>query len=222
MPAKAVRATRNPAESASVDADGELFDRLLHDLRNPLGVLGYYAEAIGDSTDAERPELCERLRINAQRTLHVLETFALIADLRRGRADPGDDPWTVLEVAREVVGEVEATERASNTVAFSGDTAVRVRGDRLRWACALRSLLRELVRGGRGQGPVRLHCSRRGAQVVVALTVPTAAGDEALRMELPKLELELVERLAKLSGGAVRVEREPAELAISIRLPAPR
>jgi signal transduction histidine kinase len=58
-----------------------LFEQLVHDLRNPLGIIGYFAQVIPTAPAAERDELCERVRVNAQRALDVLEEFVLLVDL---------------------------------------------------------------------------------------------------------------------------------------------
>ena len=77
---------REPALPA--DGQGELLDRLVHDLRNPLGVIAYFAEVVSCADESERAEMCERLRINAQRALHILEEFSLLAELRQGASKP--------------------------------------------------------------------------------------------------------------------------------------
>lgn len=88
-----------------------LFEQLVHDLRNPLGVIGYFAEVIPTAPAAERDELCERVRVNAQRALHVLGEFVLLADLRRGRSHLQPAPCDAIAMVDELVTEIESVER---------------------------------------------------------------------------------------------------------------
>src|SRR5262245_32672378 len=82
----------------------ELFARLVHDLRNPLGIIAAFAEALADAPAEERDALCERLRVNAERALHVIEELSLLADLRAGRVEPaGLEECDVDEVLEGIV-----------------------------------------------------------------------------------------------------------------------
>jgi hypothetical protein len=113
-------------------------------------------------------------------------------------------------------------ERSAHPLLCAGQPGVRARGDATRWSCALRALLREVLRAARGEQSISLVCGRAGKQVALRLTVPVTVDPElgALPCDLPALQRELIERLAVLSGGRVHVESTPEAVSLVVTLPA--
>jgi signal transduction histidine kinase len=204
------------------EADGEeLFDRLVHDLRNPLGVITYFAEAIPSAAKAERDELCERLRVNAQRALHVLEEFSLLADLRQARSRPLPQTWDVSELVEEIAGEIELMERRPGQIRRRIAVRTPLCLPRPQVVCALRAVLREAVRATPPDLGVELAVEAAAAQVLFRITVP-ARHDEELgtaNMPVAGIELELAQRVAALHGGECTVAQHPDSDAIILALP---
>ena len=59
-------ARARPGTGGEHDEDAALFAQLIHDLRNPLGVIAYFAEALPEAGEAEKQDFAERLQLNAQ------------------------------------------------------------------------------------------------------------------------------------------------------------
>lgn len=213
--------SRPDAESAAPEGDGALFAQLIHDLRNPLGVIAYFAEALPEAAESERPELCERLQLNARRAMQVLEEFALLADLRHGRAVPDDTAWDGAALLRELVAEIEALERRPQCVELTATAAAELHGDRAQLACALRGVLREAVRGSSG-GPVVARLTDEDGCAVLSLTVPLR-NDPVLeivtRLDETALPIELARGVAALHGGTFTMQQRPGRAALALALP---
>jgi len=215
------RATSTPPGDLEREDDAALFAQLVHDLRNPLGVIAYFAEALPEAAEMERPELCERLQLNARRAMQVVEEFALLADLRHGRAVPDDTVWDGAALITELVAEIEALERRRDCVALALDSGAQVRGGRAQLGCALRGLLRETVRGGSG-GPVTVRLTDDDGCTVVSLTVPLRNDPQleiVTRIDEASLTLELARGVAALYGGTFTVEQRPGRAALALALP---
>lgn len=209
-----------PGELAH-DEDDALFAQLVHDLRNPLGVIAHFAEALPEAAEVERPELCERLQLNARRAMQVVEEFALLADLRHGRAAPDDTLWDGAALVGELVAEIEALERRSGCVEIAAASGTALRGDRAQLGCALRGLLRDAVRGGSG-GPVVVRLTDDDGCTVLSLTVPLR-NDPVLEivscLDEGSLAIELAHGVAALHGGTFTVEQRPGRAALALALP---
>ncbi|HSP96744.1 MAG TPA: histidine kinase dimerization/phospho-acceptor domain-containing protein [Candidatus Dormibacteraeota bacterium] len=131
-----------------------MFARLIHDLRNPLGVIVHFAEALPEADEVEKQDFAERLQLNAKRALQVVEELALLAEVRHGRAVADDAEWDGRELLGEIIAEVEALERRPGAVRWDATEGARLRGDRDQLACALRGVLRETVRSSPGEAVV--------------------------------------------------------------------
>ena len=218
MRGRKLAVAQRPAAAAE-----ELFDRLVHDLRNPLGVIAYFAEAVPTAAAAERDELCERLRVNAQRALHVLEEFCLLADLRHRRSRPLPQTWDVTELIEEVAGEIESMERRPGQIHRRITVRTPLCLPRPHVACALRALLREAVRATAPDLGLDLAVDAEGAQVVFRLTAPLRRDDElgiVARLPTTGIEVEIAQRVAALYGGRCTVEQRPDGDVITLALPA--
>jgi signal transduction histidine kinase len=220
--ARAIR--RKPAAERGEGApSGEaLFEHLVHDLRNPLGVIGYFAEVIPTAPAAERDELCERLRVNAQRALHVLEEFVLLADLRRGQSHLQPAPCGALELVDEVVSEVESIERRPGQTHRRVEPGMRLTASRPHVACAVRVLLREVLRASASEDGLDLEvCEEHGEAIFRLTALPRHDPDVGCVDRLPSagIELELAERVAALHQGRLTIERLPNAGVITLALP---
>jgi signal transduction histidine kinase len=201
-----------------------LFDRLLHDLRNPVGVMAYYAETIPGVSPAERDEMFERLRVNAQRALHVLDEFSLLAELRAGRCRIEPEPCDLAALVAELAAELEALERRPGCIRSQVEVAAPIAVARLHVLCALRALLRVALRVTATEDAVDLTVHRDGAQLLFEITA-CLRNDPALgvviRVPSTGIEIELAERIAALYAGHYAVDQEPGRavmlLALSLR-----
>ncbi|MEO8602896.1 MAG: histidine kinase dimerization/phospho-acceptor domain-containing protein [bacterium] len=210
----------NPGDAAQED-DSALLAQLVNDIRNPLGVIAFFAEALPEAVENERPELCERLQLNARRAMQVVEEFALLADLRHGRAVPDDSEWDGAALLVQLVAELEAMERRADCVEISAAAGAQIRGDRAQLTCALRSVLREAVRGSSG-GPVHVRLTDDDGCAVLSLTVPLR-NDPVLeivsRLDETSLPIELARGVAALHCGTFTMQQRPGRAALALALP---
>lgn len=215
---------RRPANRGKRAPAGEaLFEPLVHDLRNPLGIIGYFAEAIPTAPAAERDELCERVRVNAQRALHVLEEFVLLADLRRGRSHLQPVPCDAAAMVEELVTEVESIERRQGQIRRRVDPGVTLTASRLHVACALRVVLREVLRASASADGLDFEVCAQPGEVIFRLTAPRRRDPESGGVDrLPSagIEVELADRVAALHHGRLTIERLPNAGVITLALPA--
>ena len=200
-----------------------LFQHLVHDLRNPLGIIDYFAEAIPTAAAEERDELCERVRVNARRALHVLEEFVLLSDLRRGRSRLQSAPFDPGELVDEVASEVEAIERRNGQIRRRVAPGVRLTASRLHVTCAVRALLREVLRASAADDALDLAVDERPGEVTFRLIAPLRHdldGDAADQLPIAGLEGELAHRVAALHRGRLTIEHLAQAGVITLALPA--
>jgi signal transduction histidine kinase len=202
-----------------VGREEELFDRLVHDLRNPLGVIAYFAEAVPTATAAEREEMCARLRVNAQRALHVLEEFGLLGELRHGRSQPAWDICDIAEMVDELASELESTERRPGRIRHLVEVRAPLRVPSTHLLCACRALLRAGLRASAGEDVLEFSAREEGRQLLFAFTVSSAA-QAAFAVDVAGAEMELAERVAALYGGRCALERRGNRVVITLAVPA--
>jgi signal transduction histidine kinase len=210
--------SERPGEPAE---DAALFAQLVHDLRNPLGVIAYFAEVLPEAEESEKRDFAERLQLNARRALQVVEEFALLADLRHDRAVPDDAEWDARALLAELIAEVEALERRPGAVRWDATDGARMRGDRTQLACALRGVLRETVRSSPGE-EVLLRLSDDEGCTVLTLTAPLRVDPELeiiARLDEEALTVELARGVAQLHGGTLSIEQRPGRATLALALP---
>lgn len=203
------------------DDDAALFAQLVHDLRNPLGVIAYFAEALPEADEQEKQDFAARLQLNARRALQVVEEFALLADLRHGRAVPDDAEWDARTLLGELIAEVEALERRPGAVRWDATEGARLRGDRAQLSCALRGVLRETVRTAPAEA-VQVRLSDAEGCAVLTLTVPLRIDREleiVTRLDENALAVELARGVAQLYGGTLSIEQRPGRATLALALP---
>ena len=213
--------SRAAGQGQEHDEDAALFAQLIHDLRNPLGVIAYFAEALPEAGETEKHDFAERLQLNAKRALQVVEEFALLADLRHQRAVPDDADWDGRELLAEIIEEVEALERRPGAVRWDATEGARLRGDRAQLACALRGVLRETVRSTPGEAVVARLSDDEGC-AVLTLTVPLRIDREleiVSRFDENALPIELARGVAELHGGTLSIEQRPGRATLALALP---
>ena len=221
-----VRAIRDngagDARGASVDE--ELFEQLVHDLRNPLGVIAYFAEAVPSAAEAERDELCERLGVNAQRALHVLEEFSLLADLRAGRTEPALEPCEAGQLIEELVAEIEFMERRPGLIRRHVEVRTPLRLPRAQLTRALRALLRASAHAmPTGGAALRFSVCQDGAQVRFELSAAARRDPElGIVPGLPTggTAIELAQRVGALYSGGCTIEQRAGTSVITLALTA--
>lgn len=221
----ATRQTQRKRVSAVVVPEEDLFDRLVHDLRNPLGVIAYFAEAVATASEAEHGELCARLRINSQRALHVLEEFSLLADLRSGAGQRQAEQGDVAELIADLVAELESMERRAGRIRCQVELAQPRSASRPHLTAALRALLRVALRVAATDDTVDLAVREEGRQIDFLITVPLRTDPEigvSARLPSRGIEIELAERVASRFGGRYTLDVRPGNGVMSVRLPLAR
>lgn len=199
----------------------DLFERFVHDVRNPLGIIMNFAEGLGDASHADRDELGARIRVNAEVLLHVVEEFSLLYLLRRGRVRPVAESWNVAEVAAGIAAELEAMERRQGAIKMQVDVGLlAVGGGHLQ--SVLRWLLREALRGTARDAELVLIARAEGSDVVFEIAAPRPVAPPSGVVPVPPwsgVAVELAERAADLYGGTLRVEQEPRawKLRLAVR-----
>lgn len=206
--------------AAAVPDEG-LFERLIHDLRNPLGVIAYFAEAVPSAAAGERDEFCERLGVNAQRALHVLEEFSLLADLRAGRSEAALEVCEPGQLIEELAAEIESMERRPGLIRrqVEGRTALRL--PRIHLVRALRALLRAVVHAMAADDALSFSVRTQGGQVRFELSAALRRDPHlgaAHRLPTSGIEIELAERIGALYGGGCTVEQRPGTGVITLAL----
>lgn len=213
--------TGSPERADEAAEDAALFAQLIHDLRNPLGVIAYFAEVLPEADESEKRDFAERLQLNARRALQVVEEFALLADLRHGRAVPDDAECDGRALLAELIDEVEALERRPGAIRWDATDGARLRGDRAQLACALRGVLRETVRSSPGE-EVLLRLSDDDGCAVLTLSVPLRVDREleiVARFDEDALPVELARGVAQLYGGTLSIEQRPGRATLALALP---
>lgn len=203
----------------------EIVPHLIHDLRNPIGVMLSFAEIIPTTDGAERTEFCARLYANAQRALHVLDDYALLWDLTAGRIEPAvaECEWPLL--VRAAVEEARADLAGpARRLACHGERPAIVRADGARLRQALRSLVRDVLRGVGTDGAVRVEIRPSGdaALLDVAVDIDSDVPSRGRLLDDDSLGASLARAVAGLHGGSFAVRDGAQGLVASLHLPHAR
>jgi signal transduction histidine kinase len=204
-----------------LDDDAALFAALVHDLRNPLGIIAYFAEVLPEASEGEKQEFTQRLQLNARRALQVVEEFALLAALRHGRAVADDAEWDGPALLADIITEVEALERRSGAIRWDATDGACLRGDRTQLTCALRGIFRETVRCSPGEAIVARLSDDEGC-AVLTVTVPLRVDHKlgiVAQMDENTLSIELARGVAQLHGGTLSIEQRPGRATLALALP---
>jgi TrmH family RNA methyltransferase len=200
-----------------------------HDLRSPLtaarGFAGTLLARWDRMGEGERRRMLEALAHDMARMEVVLAHLVDAARLASGTLRLAPAPTDLLEVAREVAGEVGRGGVAAVEVEGEGATA---RADRARLRTALVALV-EAAQWWGEEGPVRVRVAGgRTPEVRVARAgppLPPGTEEELLRPRDPgtgrggKVGLFVARGVAEAHGGSLQVSGEGG-IALTLRLPA--
>ncbi|MEM1329307.1 MAG: ATP-binding protein [Planctomycetota bacterium] len=229
--------------SRRLAALGEMAAGIAHEVRNPLGSIGLYADMLREDLEADRPEQAETaLKIReAVRGLNAIvgDVLHLAREmpLRVDRCDPGDVMARALDCCAAELDGVEVS--AGSYGAFLGDAEMLHR--------ALVNLVRNAADAVREVGgpdrSVRVECGDLGSSCEDALPVVIRVIDrgdginEEVRDRMfnpffttretgTGLGLALVHRIAEAHGGVVAIwnnsDREPGARGATAELRLPR
>lgn len=217
----------------------EVSDNIAHDLKTPLNRLRNRVEAAlrnGDETDRR-----EALEATIEEADDLIKTFNALLSIARLEAGAVRDTMGEVEVDALVADAVELYEPAAEEQGVSLKTDVaaglRVKGDRQLLGQALANLIDNAIKHGAPDGAARridVSAAHRGEGVEIAVAdngpgIPEADRERVLkrfvRLEESRsrpgsgLGLSLVAAVARLHGGAVRLEDNEPGLKVALALP---
>jgi len=191
------------------DGDERLLAQMIHDLKNPLGVILCYAEILPDATESERDEYSRRLYANARALLDLLDGFALLSDLRRGEAELAVETVDWVRLILKVVAEVEPVARfRDQRVACDTVGEQKLCGDRTKLALAVRHLLLEALRLSPPGETIRVQARAESDGVSLHVVVSGERGS-TLAFDRSRPTMELVERVVRLHRGTLSCDAQP-------------
>jgi signal transduction histidine kinase len=208
------------------DMDGEreglLLAKLVHDLKNPLGIIASFAEEVPVVEEGERREFCQRLVVNARRALRVLDDFGLVSDLRRGRVCVALGPCDWASLARQGLDEVADLARESEQEllwAENGDLPIV--GDAPLLRSALGSLFRETLAGIGKRRCMQVEIGDEGERAILRITIPDRNDGFPERSPFAgdAIGLELARRIFELHEGSLMPERTADATIALIHIP---
>jgi light-regulated signal transduction histidine kinase (bacteriophytochrome) len=196
-----------------------LLDQLIHDLKNPLGVMMSFAEEIPSATDEERSHFCNRLIVNARRAIQVLDDFALLADLRRAGVEvhKTEHDWATL--VEEGLREVNDPDTAPR-LGLAAKTG-RVRADPVRLRHAVAALARETLHRVRRPDAVHFDLDCVASAAILRVTVQGRHEEDPERypFDVETVPFELARRVAVAHGGSLSFETRDGAAVATLALP---
>lgn len=203
-------------------SDGDLLDQLIHDLKNPLGVMLSFAEEIPNAAEDDRSEFCNRLVANARRAIQVLDDFALLRDLRQQSVRLRRTACDFAELVAAALSSVLEGDGAPSLTVPKGGAGVRVDVPRLRHA--VEALVRETVHRMRRSDAVRFRLEGDAATVALRLGVSGRHEEdpEGYPFDVETVAFELARRVAAAHGGALRFETRRDSASAVLSLPRAR
>lgn len=202
--------------------EDELLAKLVHDLKNPLGVIASFAEEVPLVQEGERREFCQRLVVNARRALRVLDDFGLVSDLRRSRVALTLGPCDWVSLVGAGLEEVAELARESDQhLAFVHDGEVSMVGDAPLLRSALGSMLRETLAGVGKRRRVEVEVQDQGEWAGLRICVPDRKDGfpEASPFTSDAIGMELARRVFELHRGSLAVRRAADAAVASIQIP---
>jgi len=216
--------SHNRNRDAQVEDGVSLLAHLIHDLKNPLGVVIGYAETIPLAEPEEQPALCARLTVNARVMLEVLDEYALLEALRQDRVplERGLHEWRIV-TDRVLQDVAEAAAEREQHVSCRADDAVKLHGDAQRIRQVLRLLVREALRSTPKGASLELAAEpvEGAVELVVAVSAEGVDGVPAMLriFDADRPAIALARRLMTLHGGTLSFEVLPGRTAARARLP---
>lgn len=209
-------------EDADGEREGELLAKLVHDLKNPLGIIASFAEEVPLAEEGERRDFCQRLLVNAQRALRVLDDFGLVSDLRRGRVAPTLGPCDWFSLVGQGLDEVVEIARESEQELVCGQSEpLPIVGDPALLRSALGSLFRETLAGIGKRRRVHVEVREEGELAGLRITVPDRADgfSEESPFTRDAIGLELARRVFELHEGSFMSQRSDDATVAWVRVP---
>ena len=234
-------AERNAALEERSGVIRDLVYALSHDLRTPLAALGMtlrQAQAGAYGPLPERyAEIVERSIIATDDVQRLAETLLLVARFESGDRRPQRDLLDLGEIARQIVGELEAPAAARNVALTveAGAEPLRTTGDRGDIRRAITNLVANALEHTPAEGHVTIALERAGNSALVRVTDDGAGVSDKMRAHLftrfaggddrrgggSGLGLYIVRRVAEESGGSVAyAPNVPRGSVFTLRLPA--
>jgi signal transduction histidine kinase len=203
--------------------DMQLLAQVIHDLKNPLSVILCYSELVGESSETERVEYCQRIEANARTLLGLLDAFALLSDLRGGRTEPVriacDWNRLVLGVASDLLPTASFRDQRFSCVTSGTGCVV---GDRSHLTLAVRQLLLEALRVAMPGATLSVvaACEPQGVSVQVTVDSDPRAGSGPPLFDVRRPTLELVHRVVAAHAGSLSFDLQKTSVVATIYLPA--
>lgn len=213
-------------------------DSLAHDLRTPLTRLKTQISRASDAelSDAARREALITASYEADR---VLASFSAMLDLSRAESGAARAQFVDFDLA-SVVGDVvdfhqPLADDLDVTLSFEREGETKVHGHAQFLAQLTSNLLDNALKHGRTGGDIAVRVEREGTLVVLLVGdkgpgVPAELRDVALkrfgRLDDARttpgsgLGLSLAETIARMHGGALRLEDNNPGLRVRVELPA--
>jgi signal transduction histidine kinase len=204
------------------EREGELLAKLVHDLKNPLGIIASFAEEVPLAEEGERRDFCQRLVVNARRALRVLDDFGLVSDLRRGRIAltlvPCD--WSLL-VGQGLAEVAEIARESEQELLREQDGELPIVGDASLLRSALGSLFRETLAGIGKRRRVHVEIREEGELASVRITIPDRADgfSEGSPFVREAIGFELARRIFELHEGSFLPQKTEDATVALVRIP---
>jgi two-component system, OmpR family, sensor histidine kinase KdpD len=206
-----------------------------HDLRSPLTAIATATGTLTNNqlslTDADRRELLESVEIETHRLSRLVANLLDMSRLEAGAAAPEPELWTVDDLVRQAIDDVDGEDR----VQVSATDAPPVRVDAAQIERVLANLLENALKFSSPEMPVQVRVTTTRSEVIVRVVdqgpgIPTAELERVFeafyRQEGNRgggagLGLAIARGFAEANGARLWAESRPGQGAtFALALPA--